>query len=83
MHSLGARKLVVVGVPAFGCMPLVRTFRGDTKCDIEINKVAFSFNVKIQRELKTLQAQDSSFKFFFVDIYSITLNAVQNPKKYG
>ncbi|KAK4440009.1 GDSL esterase/lipase [Sesamum alatum] len=33
MHALGARKVMVVGVPPFGCMPLVRTLRDDIKCD--------------------------------------------------
>ncbi|KAI3456198.1 hypothetical protein Pfo_012861 [Paulownia fortunei] len=81
MHSLGARKLVVVGVPPFGCMPLLRTLRNDIKCDNELNKVAFSFNSKIQRELKTLEG--SWLRSIFVDIYSIILNAVENPKRYG
>lgn len=81
MHSLGARKLVVVGVPPFGCMPLVRTFRDDIKCDTELNKVAFSFNSKIQRELKSLEG--SSLRSVFLDIYSIILNAIDNPKRYG
>ncbi|PIN10423.1 hypothetical protein CDL12_16986 [Handroanthus impetiginosus] len=81
MHSLGARRLVVVGVPPFGCMPLVRTLRDEIKCDMELNKVASSFNTKIQRELNTLK--ETSIRSVFVDIYSIILNAVENPKRYG
>ncbi|KAL0353023.1 UNVERIFIED_CONTAM: GDSL esterase/lipase [Sesamum angustifolium] len=54
LHSLGARKVAVVGLPPFGCMPIVRTLRDDIKCDAELNQVAVSFNSKIQRELKTL-----------------------------
>ncbi|KAL8468149.1 hypothetical protein ACS0TY_031403 [Phlomoides rotata] len=83
MHSLGARKVVVIGVPPFRCMPLVRTFRGAIKCDIEVNKVAFSFNLKIQRELKTLQAHEPCLRSIYLDVYTVLLDAVQNPKKYG
>lgn len=78
MRSLGARKLVVVGVPPLGCMPLVRTSRNVTKCDIELNKVAFSFSSKIEREVKMLGRWS-----IFVDINSIILNAIRNPKPYG
>ncbi|KAL3851369.1 hypothetical protein ACJIZ3_013251 [Penstemon smallii] len=81
MHKLGARKLVVVGVPPFGCIPLVRTLRDDVKCDLQLNNLALSFNSKIQRALKNLKG--SSIGIVFVDINSIILNAIENPRKYG
>ncbi|KAL0305679.1 UNVERIFIED_CONTAM: GDSL esterase/lipase [Sesamum radiatum] len=81
LHSLGARKVAVVGLPPFGCMPIVRTLRDDIKCDAELNEVAVSFNSKIQRELKTLARP--SFTSVFVDIYRVVLNAVESPKRYG
>ncbi|KAG8385486.1 hypothetical protein BUALT_Bualt03G0050400 [Buddleja alternifolia] len=81
MHSLGARKLVVVGVPPFGCLPIVRTLKHDVLCDVELNKVAFMFNLKIQRGLKTLN--EPSFRSIYADIYDITLNVVEHPLKYG
>ncbi|KAL9146284.1 hypothetical protein ABFS82_13G100600 [Erythranthe guttata] len=85
MHSLGARKLVVVGVPPLGCIPLVRTLRGETKCDTDLNKVAFLFNSEIKRELKTMMEGSTSYspKSTFLDIYSIILNAIEKPQKYG
>ncbi|KAL2244403.1 UNVERIFIED_CONTAM: GDSL esterase/lipase [Sesamum indicum] len=81
MHSLGARKVAVIGVPPIGCMPLLRTLRHDIKCDAELNEIAFSFNSKIQRELKTLAGP--SFTSAFVDVYRIILNAAESPKRYG
>ncbi|KAL0363426.1 UNVERIFIED_CONTAM: GDSL esterase/lipase [Sesamum calycinum] len=81
LHSLGARKVAVVGLPPFGCMPIVRTLWDDIKCDAELNEVAVSFNSKIQRELKTLARP--SFTSVFVDIYRVVLNAVESPNRYG
>ncbi|KAH6829127.1 GDSL-like Lipase/Acylhydrolase superfamily protein [Perilla frutescens var. hirtella] len=78
MRSLGARKVVVVGVPPLGCMPIVRTLRNVEKCDIESNKLAFRFSSKIRRESKMLGRWT-----LFLDINTIILNAIQNPKRYG
>nr|XP_043610778.1 GDSL esterase/lipase At5g45950 [Erigeron canadensis] len=82
MHSLGARRLVVVGVVPFGCMPLVKTLKGTTKCDNEYNNVALSFNLKIQKALATLKTS-LGMKSVYVDAYGLIQRAMQNPKKYG
>ncbi|XP_055806471.1 GDSL esterase/lipase At5g45950 [Solanum dulcamara] len=83
IHSQGARRLAVVGVPPLGCEPLIRTIRDDeTKCDDDLNKVAFSFNLKIKRELQALKRL-FGIKVAYIDIYSIILEAVQNPHKFG
>ncbi|CAN4084137.1 unnamed protein product [Withania somnifera] len=56
IHGVGARRLAVVGVPPLGCEPLIRTIRDDvTKCDDDLSKVAFSFNLKIKRELQAFK----------------------------
>ncbi|KAM3251427.1 GDSL esterase/lipase [Capsicum annuum] len=83
IHGIGAKRLAVVGVPPLGCEPLVRTIRDEeTKCDDDLNKVAFSFNLKVKR---ALQAFNRLFgmKVSFIDIYSVILEAVQNPHKFG
>ena len=82
MHRLGATRLVVVGVPPLGCMPLVKTLMEKTGCVESYNKVAFSFNSKIQTKLSTLKAK-LRMKIAFVDAYSIIDNAVNNPTLYG
>lgn len=83
IHSQGARRLAVVGVPPLGCEPLIRTIRDDeTKCDDDLNKVAFTFNLKIKRELQALKRL-FGIKVAYIDIYSIILEAVQNPQKFG
>ncbi|KAM0065147.1 putative cutinase [Helianthus debilis subsp. tardiflorus] len=82
MHALGARRLVMVGVVPFGCMPLVKTLKGTTKCDDEYNKVALSFDLKLQNALLTIQ-RTLGMKTAYVDIYGLVQSAIENPKKYG
>ncbi|XP_027105442.1 GDSL esterase/lipase At5g45950 [Coffea eugenioides] len=82
MHSIGARRVVVVGVPPLGCLPLVLTFRGETKCDEALNKLALSFSTKLRQELTSLKGS-LGLKTSFVDIYTIIGTVIQNPKSYG
>ncbi|XP_076917076.1 GDSL esterase/lipase At5g45950-like [Bidens hawaiensis] len=83
MHSLGARRLVVVGMVPFGCMPLVRTMKGTaTKCDDHYNNVALSFNTKIKKALVTLK-RSLGMKTVYADAYDLIQDAIQNPQKYG
>lgn len=82
MHRLGATRLVLVGVPPVGCMPLVKTLMDKTTCVDSYNKVAFSLNSKIQKKLATIKAK-LRMKVAFVDAYGIVQNAVNNPTLYG
>ncbi|GJX35131.1 GDSL esterase/lipase [Tanacetum coccineum] len=82
MHRLGARRLVVVGVVPFGCMPLVKTLKGTTECDNDYNNVAHSFDLKIKKALVTMK-EDLKMKTSYVDAYGLIQDAIQNPKKYG
>lgn len=82
MHRLGARRLVVVGVPPLGCMPLVKTIVGEAKCVDNFNKAIFSFNFKINAQMATLRAT-LGLKCAFVDIYGVMQSAINNPKRYG
>ncbi|KAI3697907.1 hypothetical protein L6452_31010 [Arctium lappa] len=82
MYSLGARRLVVVGVVPFGCMPLVKTLKDTIKCDDEYNNVALSFNRKIKKALVTMKTS-LGMKTAYADAYSLIQRAIQNPKKYG
>lgn len=80
---MGARRVAVVGDPPFGCIPLARTIRGDSKsCDVQLNQVAASFNLKLKTELDTLKTS-LRIQTFFIDIYTVILNIIQNPNRYG
>ncbi|KAK9267834.1 hypothetical protein L1049_010270 [Liquidambar formosana] len=82
MNSLGATRLVVVGVPPLGCMPLVKTIMGENKCVGTYNKVAFSFSSKIKGKLATLKAS-LRMKTAFVDAYGVMESAINRPQRYG
>lgn len=82
MHGVGAKRLVVVGVPPIGCMPLVRTMMGQTTCVESYNKVVVSFNSKVQKRLETIKAA-LRMKIAFVDVYGVLQKAVSHPMLYG
>ncbi|PON57394.1 Lipase [Trema orientale] len=82
MHRVGGQRLVVVGVPPLGCMPLVKALMDQTKCVDSYNKLAASFNSKISHKLASLKST-FRMKLAFVDAYGIVVNAMNNPQKYG
>ncbi|KAL8143970.1 hypothetical protein V2J09_017002 [Rumex salicifolius] len=83
MHKLGARRVVVVGVPNLGCMPIARTLAGsDTECAESYNKAASSLNSKIEKTLLSLQITPG-IKTVFIDVYKTIERAINNPKDYG
>lgn len=82
MHKLGGQRLVVVGVPPLGCMPLVKTLMDEKKCVDSYNKLAASFNSKMSKKMASLRST-LGMKLAFVDTYGIVVNAMNNPQKYG
>lgn len=82
LHRLGARRLVVVGVPPLGCMPIIKYLRGQKTCVDELNQIAYSFNSKIVKNLELLQSK-IGLKTIYVDAYSTIQEAIKNPRKYG
>ena len=73
---------MVVGVPPLGCLPLVKTLMDQTKCVDSYNKLAASFNSKISKKLASLKST-LRMELGFVDTYSVVVNAINNPQKYG
>ncbi|TXG47507.1 hypothetical protein EZV62_026801 [Acer yangbiense] len=82
LYKLGARRLVVVGVPPFGCMPLVKTLVNQNTCVESYNKLAFSFNSKIKQKL-ILMKTTTGLKTAYLDCYNAIQDAVSHPLKYG
>ncbi|KAI7730972.1 hypothetical protein M8C21_006821 [Ambrosia artemisiifolia] len=82
MYTLGVRRLAVVGMEPFGCMPLVRTLKNSVACDENMNQVALSFNVLLKAKLSTLK-ETLNMSTALVDIYSVVQNILQYPSKYG
>ena len=82
MHLLGVRRLAVVGMEPFGCMPLIRTLKNSVNCDAEMNKVALSFNNLLKAKMASLKAT-LEIQTAFVDIYGVIRNILRHPSKYG
>ncbi|KAJ0797011.1 putative triacylglycerol lipase [Helianthus annuus] len=82
MHSLGVRRLAVVGMEPFGCMPLIRTLKNSDKCDEEMNQVALSFNLLLKAKVSALEAT-LGMRTGFVDIYGVIRNILRYPSRYG
>ncbi|KAF9588127.1 hypothetical protein IFM89_007603 [Coptis chinensis] len=82
MHRLGATKLVVVGLPPLGCMPVVKTLSGATKCVDSYNKAAFLMNLKITKKLAMLR-RSLGMKIGYEDIYILFERAMNSPLDYG
>lgn len=83
MHRLGAKRLVVVGVPPLGCVPLMKTILNQEEgCVERLNKVAYQFNAKLSQQLDNLKT-NLGLKATLIDVYGTIQNAVTNPQKYG
>ncbi|XP_044495844.1 GDSL esterase/lipase At5g45950 [Mangifera indica] len=82
MKRLGATRLVVVGIPPLGCMPLMKTLMDQRRCVESYNKAASSFNSKIQEKLATIRAT-LQVKSAYLDCFNIIQDAVNHPNKYG
>ncbi|GLT29538.1 hypothetical protein SLA2020_043970 [Shorea laevis] len=82
MRGLGIGRLVVVGVPPIGCMPLVKTLMSQETCVEEYNKFSSAFNAKIKVKLSTLRVT-LGIRGVYADAYGAVQNAMNNPKLYG
>lgn len=85
LYQLGVRRIAVTSLPPVGCLPSQRTLRGglERKCVDEYNEAAELFNRKLSAELVSLKDQLSDALIFFIDIYTLPLDFIQNPQKYG
>ncbi|KAI7746066.1 hypothetical protein M8C21_003742 [Ambrosia artemisiifolia] len=82
MYAEGARRLTVVSMEPFGCVPLVRALKGTVGCAEDYNKIAISFNTKIKSLMATLEPS-LGIRNFYTDIYGLVLDTIHNPQKYG
>ncbi|KAM5586068.1 GDSL esterase/lipase [Rosa sericea] len=81
IHSLGARKFVILGTGPVGCCPA----RRDDKTG-ECNEVGNSISAKYSDGLKSMMQQLKpalGINYSFFETYGIFRNIVQNPSTYG
>ncbi|KAK1321754.1 GDSL esterase/lipase [Acorus calamus] len=85
LHSLGARKIAVASVPPMGCVPYIRTLYGgfQRECVPLFNHLAMTFNSKFSMELLKLNDSLPGSKIVYIDVYTIALDLIEHPSKYG
>ena len=85
LYNLGARKIVVIGLPPFGCLPSQRTLAGGIQrdCVSLYNQAAQKYNPKLPRKLSMLQKKLSGATIVYGDIYEMLLHIIQRPSDYG
>ncbi|KAL8515875.1 hypothetical protein ACS0TY_014539 [Phlomoides rotata] len=85
LYNLGARKIGVTTLPPLGCLPAVITIFGEDRneCVEKINKVAVSFNNKLNSTSLKLQTKLSGLNLVILDIYQPLHDLVAHPTDYG
>ncbi|KAI3959978.1 hypothetical protein MKW92_001141 [Papaver armeniacum] len=85
LHSLGARKIVIVGLPPNDRLPIVKTLNlVPVRPSLEeIKKASIDYNVKLQNLVSSLSKELEGIKLVYADIYNPLLHIIQNPNIYG
>ncbi|KAL9321042.1 hypothetical protein ACSQ67_012881 [Phaseolus vulgaris] len=65
LHESGARKVVLVGLGALGCIPRFTSRNGS--CVDEFNEAAFLFSNKLNSEVNTLNNKFTDSSFIFIN----------------
>ncbi|XP_059063262.1 GDSL esterase/lipase At5g03810 isoform X4 [Cryptomeria japonica] len=84
LRFLGVRRVGVLSLPPFGCLPSQITLYGLGKetCVKNLNKEAQIFNSKMLKLLQKLNGTDG-MRLAYVDIFSQLKDAARFPAKYG
>ncbi|KAK4370217.1 hypothetical protein RND71_009692 [Anisodus tanguticus] len=85
LYNLGCRNMLVAGLPPVGCLPVQITAKSPflRKCIKEENFDAQSYNAKLARLLKEIQAALLGSKILYSDAYNPFMHMIKHPKKYG
>ncbi|PIN09133.1 Triacylglycerol lipase [Handroanthus impetiginosus] len=85
LHSLGARKISLGGLPPMGCMPLERAqnLANDNDCMETYNIVAMSFNGKLYDLVRKLNKEIPGLQLVFSNPYYVLLQIITKPSLYG
>lgn len=88
IYELGARKIGVVSLPPFGCLPAIRTLhRKGAKdgCVLHLNQHALAFNHMLQSTtFPSLQTNlGGGLHLAYMDSHTVLLDVLENPTSYG
>ncbi|KAF9609692.1 hypothetical protein IFM89_017891 [Coptis chinensis] len=85
MYKLGARKIALTGLTAFGCLPLERStnIMEGNSCREQYNKVARDFNVKLNAMITMYNKELKGIKLVYSAVYDSLVDAIEKPYLYG
>ncbi|KAL3508471.1 hypothetical protein ACH5RR_027872 [Cinchona calisaya] len=83
IHSLGARKFVVSGIPTLGCCPGQRHDSSTEECNHATNDLAIKYNQQLASMLAGLKSDINDFNYSYFDSYTTMYDIIQNPATYG
>uniref|UniRef100_A0A6N2L4R8 GDSL esterase/lipase n=1 Tax=Salix viminalis TaxID=40686 RepID=A0A6N2L4R8_SALVM len=85
LYKLGARKIGVTSLPPLGCLPAAVTIFGSdsNECVAKLNKVAVSFNNKLNSTAQSLVNKLSGLNMLVFDIYQPLYDLVTKPADFG
>lgn len=85
LYKLGARRMAVYSAPPIGCVPSQRTIGGGIvrECAEKYNQAAQLYNSKLSAELDSLDHKFPNSRIVYIDVYTPTIDIIQNPDKYG
>ncbi|KAF9589525.1 hypothetical protein IFM89_025243 [Coptis chinensis] len=83
LYNLGARKFVVVGIPAIGCCPSQRNQNKTGACNEESNYWCNKYNEGAKSLLQAMKTEFKDINYAFFDSYNVLLNFIQKPANYG
>uniref|UniRef100_M8CU77 GDSL esterase/lipase n=1 Tax=Aegilops tauschii TaxID=37682 RepID=M8CU77_AEGTA len=84
-YELGARKVMLSGIPPFGCVPAARTMNRDApgECNEEYNRVARSYNAGVRDAVVRLGAELAGARVVYLDVYDVPSAIFADPSEYG
>ncbi|KAG6533902.1 GDSL esterase/lipase At5g42170-like [Zingiber officinale] len=85
LYKLGARRIVVAGVPPLGCVPAARTVGGgeNRDCVETYNQAATLFNLELSRSLEQLNVDLFGARIIYLNIYDTVMDLIQHGSDYG
>lgn len=80
LYKLGARKLMITGITAIGCIPGLR-IKNNNECQEDINKWSAIYNEGLKSMLTQLELKDMHYSYF--DTYILFQEFILHPATYG
>lgn len=82
LYALGARKIVVFGVPAVGCVPSMLN-KNQGQCASSLNDAVQIYNAGLKARIKDMQANYSDAHLVYGNAFDLAKKIVANPESYG